>query len=80
MTLAERTITAAIALGLAATVPTPAVHGPRYVWHVGQDAGTPDASTAGDAGQTDAQRTAAMVEALRAYEAAHERRKESESK
>lgn len=80
MTLAERTITAAITLGLAATIPTPAVRCPRYFWHVGQDAGTADASTAGDASITAEQRAAQVAEALRAYEAAHGRRKEMESR
>ena len=81
MTIAGRTIAAAVTMGLAAAAPAPQASGPRFVWRIGQDAGAPDASpSSGDAGQTAAQRDAEMAAVLRAYEQAHQRRKQMESR
>jgi hypothetical protein len=68
MTLAERTITAAVALGLAAALPTPPARAPAYHW-------VAPTSTAGADSQRAAPPTPAEVErALREYRAAVARR------
>ena len=79
MTLTDRLAGAALAMGLAAGAPTPHASAPRYVWRIAQDAGAPDASppSAGDAGATAEQRAAELARALRDYEQAHQRRKDS---
>ena len=70
MTLAERTITAAVALGAAAALPTPPARVPAYHWAA-------PASTAGAESQRAAPPTQAEVErALREYRAAAARRAE----
>ena len=79
MTLTDRLAGAALAMGFAAGAPTPHASAPRYVWRIAQDAGVPDASSnsAGDAGTT-ADRAAELARALRDYEQAHQRRKDSQ--
>jgi hypothetical protein len=77
LSLTERTIAAAVTMGLAAAAPQPAT-GPRYEWAVSQDAGAPDATaSAGDAGATPEELAAELARALRAYEEALRRRKET---
>jgi hypothetical protein len=79
MTLTDRLAGAALAMGFAAGAPTPHASAPRFVWRIAQDAGVPDAApaSAGDAGAT-ADRAAELVRALRDYEEAHQRRKDSQ--
>lgn len=75
MSLTERAVAAAIALGGASVAPQPKV-APRYVWAISQDAGAPDAS-AGDAGMTPEQRAAEIQRAIRAFKDAASGRKET---
>ena len=80
MTLTDRLAGAALAMGFAAGAPTPHASAPRFVWRIAQDASAPAASpnSAGDAGATAEQRAAELVRALRDYEEAHRRRKDSQ--
>lgn len=82
MTLTDRLAGAALALGFAAGAPTPPASNPRYVWHVAQDAGVPDATPAPatGAGMTQDPRHAELARALLDYEEAHRRRKDSQPK
>ena len=76
MSLTERTIAAAIALGGVAVAPQPIAKPRAYYWTVAQDAGAPDAS-AGDAGMTPEQRAAEIQRAIRAFKDAASGRKEN---
>ena len=82
MTMTDRLAGAALALGFAAGAPTPPASTPRYVWHVAQDAGVPDATPepAGSGGMTPDPRHAELARALLDYEEAHRRRKDSQPK
>lgn len=74
MSLTERTIVAAVTMGFAAAAPQPKV-APRYHWVVSQDTGAPEPTAS--AGATPDDRAAELARALRAYEEALRRRKET---
>lgn len=79
MSLTERTIAAAIALGGVAVAPQPIAKPRAYYWTVAQDAGAPGApdASAGDAGMTPEQREAEIQRAIRAFKDAANGRKET---